>query len=219
MSSTDTIHVLLLGGADLVHMTMSPDQDGRATPSLEERLEEASGGAVSAQVVHRPIETLSELASIVDEVDVPAGSVAVLSVSCALPEASEHEDVEAWFSDTMASVIASLKARGAHVLIANASTYDPSERTHCYQGTPDPPALTLQRLDLALIELSVLDGISVIDADRIVAELGGDRVVDGLLSYRSEVANALCAEIGRILADYRFVESGPLVPQTGRRKD
>ena len=75
----------------------------------------------------------------------------------------------------------------------------------------------IQQLNLAVMELSVLDGISVIDVDRIVAELGGREHVQEFLSYSPDARAAIRDELVRVLEEYGFFEPRPLLLQVGRR--
>lgn len=209
--------ILLIGGDDLVDVTCAGDAGGRASMGLGARIEEQSDGAITPMIVHHRFTSVTDIEAGIGDVDVPDGSIALLSVGCALDEAVAEAEPDAWFATAMAGVIASLQRRGAHVIAVNGSTYDPDDDTSCYRDGIDRPALTLHWLDIALIELSVLDGISIVDADRIVAEVSGHRAVERLLTYTTPGADAICAEIVRIVDDYRFLQPGPLVPQSGRR--
>lgn len=210
------LDVLVLGTGDIVQIAGSTTEGGRADPDLVTRIEQHAG--YRAAIEHRPIDRLTALAGSIRSEGAPSEGVVLTSISTAMAEAPDVDDVEAWFLETAADLVAACREQGAHLVIASGSTFDPTDKTHSYRGIDDTPALIVHRLNLALIQLSVLDGISIIDADRIVAEIGAERGVDSLLSYRPMAVDALCAEIDRILVDYRFFEAGALVPQQGRRK-
>jgi hypothetical protein len=104
----------------------------------------------------------------------------------------------------------------AHVLVFNCSTIDPNAQVHNYFGREDDLALRIHKLNFALIELSIQEGISIIDVDRQIAELGGQRHVIGPCCYSDEACAALGQEVVRVLADIGFFENRPLVGQIGK---
>jgi hypothetical protein len=105
---------------------------------------------------------------------------------------------------------------GAHVLIANASTLDPDHEVFDYHNLSDEPmSLRAHRLDLMLIGVSHSEGISVIDVDRIIAEVGGAKGVTAVLDYSVLGCQAIAAEIVRVIADYGFFDDRPLLAQAG----
>ncbi len=79
------------------------------------------------------------------------------------------------------------------------------------------PALFVQHLNCSLIRLSVLDGLSIIDADRIMSEIGGQSNVEEVLVYSTQACDLLCEELVRVLDDYGFFDDRPLLTQAGRR--
>ena len=219
-SDLSELKIQLVGGNDLVQMIEPAGRGGRATPGLAALITDQT--AQSVHIDHLPVEHLSDMQAAIADAGVPEQGVVIASLGAAFAEATARHDindVEEWYLATAGDLVAEIRKGGAHVLVANASTYDPEHVTTFDCDAAEAPALVLHRLNLALIQLSVLDGISIIDADRIIAELAGETVVDGLLSYREPAVNALCAEIVRVLAEYRFFDSGHLVPQSGRRKD
>jgi hypothetical protein len=66
------------------------------------------------------------------------------------------------------------------------------------------------------MELSVREGISVIDVERLVAEHGASRHVLQAGRYSPQVNQAICQELLRVLEDIGFFEDRPLVMQVGR---
>jgi hypothetical protein len=105
----------------------------------------------------------------------------------------------------------------AHVLICNVSTIEPDDQVHNYHGRKDTWALRAHQVNLALLELSVLEGISLIDTERLVAEHGAYRHVLQAGRYSREVNEAIRTEFLRVLDDVGFFENRPLVMQVGRR--
>ena len=101
------------------------------------------------------------------------------------------------------------QAAGCRVLLVNGSTVvTPRDRDR---------SVAIAALNLAAVELSMQTGISVIDVDRAVAELGGDAHVNGVLSYSPEASAAIREELVRVLADYGFFDDRPLLEQVGQR--
>ena len=105
----------------------------------------------------------------------------------------------------------------AHVIIYNCSTVDPDDRTHNYHGVDETVPLRIQKLNRSIIEISVNEGISIIDADRLIAELGGRKHVPKVLEYSTEACQALCEEFLRVMEDIGFFEKRPLIMQVGRQ--
>ncbi len=107
---------------------------------------------------------------------------------------------------------------GAHVFVANASTLDPTQEVFNYHGTVDEPiSLHAQRLDLMLVGVSHDEGVSIIDVDRKIAELGGAKGVTAMLDYSSLGCQTIATEIVRVMEDYGFFDDRPLLAQVGAR--
>ena len=103
----------------------------------------------------------------------------------------------------------------AHVIVYNCSTVDPADQTYNYHGVGETIPLRVQQLNRIIIEISVKEGISIIDADRVLAELGARDNVPSALEYSAEACKALCEETLRVLADVGFFEKRPLIMQMG----
>lgn len=90
--------------------------------------------------------------------------------------------------------------RGVAALVLNASSLlgatEGSSTT-----TAEPLDRTIQRLNLAAAEASLADGLAVVDADRLAAELGGADNVLGPHTYSDRLSAALRDEVRRILVD------------------
>ncbi|MGH9167142.1 MAG: hypothetical protein ACRD02_04795, partial [Acidimicrobiia bacterium] len=124
------------------------------------------------------------------------------------------------FTENMLRVIRLLKEQlEAHIIFLNASTIEPGQEISNYRGVEQEPfSIRAHRLDLALTELSVREGISIIDADRLLAELGAAQHVMGPLDYSAVACEALCRELLRVVEDYGFFEERPLVSQVGQKQ-
>lgn len=114
-------------------------------------------------------------------------------------------------------LIRTVKERwGAHLVLLNCSSIDPADQVHTYFGRDDTLAVRIHRFNLALIALSASEGVSVVDVDRIIAELGGDRHVPEALRYSDPACREIAEEFLRVLEDLGFFDERPLVPQIGR---
>ncbi len=82
---------------------------------------------------------------------------------------------------------------------------------------PEPISLRIQRLDLMVIGVSHEEGISIIDVDRKVAELGAGGNVVAPMVYGPAAAAAIIDETMRVVADYGFLDDRPLLAQVGAK--
>lgn len=124
------------------------------------------------------------------------------------------------FKDNFIKIIRAIKeCLKAHVIMYNCSSFDPEDKqSNYYKRHDDTLAVRIQKFNLALMDISVLEGISIIDVDRLIAELGGGRHVLQCLSYSNEAYHAICQEFQRILKDIGFFENRPLIPQIGQKE-
>lgn len=191
-----------------------------ADENLYNDISRHSSGTRVAEIVKWPAPSIDALATYVTErsAELDAIDVALLSVGLAAPFENRSEDLDNWFSNPLADTFAVLKRHNVFIIVLNGSTFDPDESSSS-SAKDARPSLMVHRLDAALIELSVLDGVSIVDVDRLVAEMGGSDAVLGLLSYTPECGTVIRTEILRILEDSRFFAAGPTVVQVGRRRD
>jgi hypothetical protein len=113
------------------------------------------------------------------------------------------------FTSTATQVIDAAQTAGCRVFVVNGSTVVPP-------GQPTV-SLAIAGLNLAAIELSMATGISVVDADRALAELGGDEHVVDPMSYSPVATAAIRRELVRVLEDYGFFDDRALLAQVGQR--
>jgi hypothetical protein len=131
---------------------------------------------------------------------------------------STEEAIEGIKADLVAAINLIKEKVGAHVFIANASTVDPSQEVFNYHDTVDEPiSLRAQRVDLMLVGVSHDEGISIIDIDRKIAELGGVKGVTAMLDYSASGCQTIAAEIVRVMEDYGYFDDRPLLAQVGAR--
>lgn len=105
----------------------------------------------------------------------------------------------------------------AHAIVFNCSTVDPADQTYNYHGVGETVALRIQHLNRTIIEISVKEGISVIDVDRVIAELGAIEHVSRVLDYSKQACQTLCEEFLRVMEDIGFFEKRPLIMQLGHQ--
>jgi hypothetical protein len=210
------LSVFVKAGDDVVDSLFSTREGGaKSTVGLRDLIREQYDGAYEVALTLEPPEPAPELADGLDRLVAAQPDVVVFSLSADLATAPDD------FYEAMSGVVRLLKAStDTRIIFYNCSSVDPHETTINYHVTPDPPSLQVHRLNHRLLELSISEGISIIDADRVVAELGGEmHVRGGLLDYSVAVCEALCRELARVLADYGFFERRPLLPQVGARKE
>lgn len=210
------LRLLLVGGDDLTDLVVSTRNGGsKLSSGLQEKVAEAHAGKFDVEVTIHPGGTMKELADLVPRMS----EVPDLVLISLLPDVTGkgHLDIDEFEADGR-RVANSLKEMGAHVLIANVSTIDPDDMVTNYFGLPDdPPSLRAHKTALAIIDLSNQIGISVVDADRLLAEMGAAQHVEKIGRYSVEASEALCGEILRIIEDYGFFENRPLMVQSGKR--
>ena len=217
MGGQSTLTVLLKGD-DLVEMLTAVDGSETQT-GLSPLVAEASEGRTLVECRMEPRGPMASLAAELAtggvEQEGPPADIVILSLA---PDVFADEvNSSPSFSEAASSVIEAYQKAGCHVLIMNASTIDPTMIVSNYHGIAEPFTRKAQRLDLALLELSISAGISIVDVDRILAEMGAEQHVVGPLSYSPEARQALRAEVVRIIEDYGFFEARPVMAQVGRR--
>lgn len=122
------------------------------------------------------------------------------------------------FESNMLEVIRLVKRDlDSRVIMLSASSVVPNEAVSNYRGLDEQTrALETHRLNLATMHLSREEGISIVDVDRIMAELGGSEHVLGYLDYSPHACEAIASEFVRVIADYGFFDNRPLLPQVGK---
>lgn len=121
------------------------------------------------------------------------------------------------FKNKCGDLIRSVKGHsGAHVIAFNCSSVDPGDIVNNYYRREDTFSVRVHRFNLALFQLSVLEGISIIDVERLIGQMGGDRHVTAPQQYTCDAYHAIRVEFHRVLADIGFFEERPLVMQIGQ---
>lgn len=91
------------------------------------------------------------------------------------------------------------------ILIYNVSASVPGEQVHCHLGLEDIFSTRVRRLNLALIELSQITGISIIDVDAIVAKYGADATKHDYAHLTAAGYRYVAEEVVRVLEDIGVV--------------
>jgi hypothetical protein len=228
MGGRDVLSVLLKGGADLENCILSRAEGGRKLEhGLAGLIKERYAGAFRLELMREPSGPSRDLREEIERLLANGRpSTRILDARPDVVVFSGYPDLigagplllDSYRAD-MDWVIRTLKREvGAHLIFLNASTVDPDDLTSNYHASPEQPfSLKAHQLDTILMELSFAHGISIVDADRLLAELGASTHVLGPLVYSPEACGALCAELARVLEDYGFFEERPLVMQVGRQ--
>ena len=224
VSSRQSIKFVVKDAERLADVVLSK-ADGGA--HLEKGLKERLSGLAEAIDFTVNVEEYSGLGSLLDDLaaDNPAlaGSapdVVILSLAAEMDRLKEVGKSETALAAVRADLVAAIRQIkekvGAHILIANVSTLDPANPAFTYHGvTEEPWNLRGHRLNLMLIEVSHDEGISIIDVDRKIAEVGGDAAVTAAARYSRSGCEGIVEEIVRIVQDYGFLDERPLMEQVG----
>jgi hypothetical protein len=229
----ETIHVIVIGD-DLIRNALVGKDNGGA--HLRQGLAEVvadtySGCTVDVAFAHgEGVSTLlAELQdpSIDDPLSLANNRCDVVIISTTndvhglADLAQDPNDAIEIFSNDLVSVIDLIKERtNAHVLVSNAATFDPLVAPASLYGIDgEPVSLRAHRVDLTLLKLSHLLGVSLIDVDRVTAEAGASVVVPAALELNQDGSQLVRDETIRVLDDYGFFDGRQLAPQIGNRKE
>lgn len=227
---------LLKGNGDLVDAVLDRNQGGnKLERGLKAMIADRLSNGIEVEVIH---ETSQGTAAFRKELEKGrfGAEVGKLGRAPDIVLLSLHADLQpsevgynkgdgpafaAAFESDMLEAIRRIKNdMESHIIILNASTVDPSKNVSNYHTvTEEPLTLLAQRLNLVLMRLSFQEGISIIDADRLIAEVGAANHVLGFLDYSVQACDAICGELMRIIEDYGFFDDRPLVMQVGRRNE
>ncbi|HJU81952.1 MAG TPA: hypothetical protein VJ796_09420 [Acidimicrobiia bacterium] len=214
MGGKPILSILAVGGQELIDVLLAKSDGGtKLDKGLPERATDRFGDRFRIEVSNQTGVTLGALADWTPSAEGP--DVILIST---LPDviAPGRIDLSALHEDGKAAIRA-LKGSGGHLVFMNVSTVEPNDFVSSYHGlTNDTPSLRAHKVALTLIDLSYQHGVSIIDADRLLAEMGAERHVEAIGRYSAEASEVICDEVLRVLADYGFFEERPLVVQAGR---
>ena len=221
------LKLFVVGGVDVVDAAVSTADGGAKLDMGVRELVASKFPGVVIETLHEGSSGFGELRSdlesgdcrIIDE----QPQIVLLSIARDVVEldrtgVSVEDGVRRVESD-LVGVIELIKEKvGAHVLVANVSTLDPSQKVFNYHDIDhEPVSLRAHRLDLMLVGVSHDEGISVIDVDRKIAELGGAVGVKAAFDYTTAGCETVAGEIVRVIDDYGFFDDRPLLAQVGAR--
>ena len=213
---TKTVRVVAFGDAGLRNALLAKNAGGDHLDAGLSQAVSAAHGEHQAEVQFIESGTLQDMEAGIGEAD-----VVVLSTTNdvrALVGDDPHAAVTR-FHNNLVSVFDQIKASsGAHVLVTNASTFDPADQTSSLFGLDEEPlSMRAHRVNLSLLQTSHEIGMSIIDVDRITAEAGCGSVVSAALELSPEGSALVRDETVRVLADYGFFDERSLVEQVGNR--
>lgn len=217
MSDGLKLKLLVLGGSDVLEGVLG-NAKGQSGVS---RIVAADFPNVTLDVTHTPATGLTEARAFLDSTSADDSPDIVLFSLAG--EVSRFDDgqpssevITAIDGDLVALIEGIKQKLGAHILVANVSTYDPGEAPVSYAGhASEPFVLRAHRLDTLAVDVSHREGVSIVDIDRLLAELGADGTVTGPGSYGPAAQDVIASEVVRILADYGFFDDRPLMAQLG----
>lgn len=214
MGGRSPLRVFVQGCPDLVDTVCSKEEGGRKLETgLVGLVLDAHAKSFRVEIL-RGASVRSDLLQ--DQLSAPGDETPDVVVLSLQLDITSSLGVEA-FRDSLTRLIDSVKERwGAHVLLLGASSVDPDDHVHNYHGIDDTLVLRIHRFNLAALEVAVQTGISVVDTDRIIAELGGAQNVRKPFDFSPEAHRLLLRELHRVLGDIGFFEARPLMPQIGR---
>lgn len=162
------------------------------------------------------------------KIDVKSEAVSVLRdnteydifVNSLLPDIIEMNGTGRYIdiSKKYLGLIEKFKKCNTHIIFFNVSSVVPGELVHNYHKTEKSTSLNIAKGNFELFKLSITEGISVIDIDRLIAEMGADENVKGCGQYSDAAYNAINEEFVRVVEDIGFFEERPLLKQVGRKR-
>ncbi|MEN8239407.1 MAG: hypothetical protein ABFR53_09425 [Actinomycetota bacterium] len=221
------LKLFVKGGADIVDAALSRADGGTKLDSGVRELVASEFSDVEVETMHEGCPGFAELRLELESGDstliAEAPQIVLLSIADDVRNLNRsgfnlEDDVHRVEADLVASIDLIKEKVGAHVLIANVSTLDPSEKVFNYHDVDDDPvSLRAHRLDLMLVGVSHNEGISIIDVDRKIAELGGSIGVAAAFDYSERGCEIIVEEIVRVMDDYGFFDDRQLLAQVGAR--
>lgn len=224
MSSRQSIKFVVKDAERLRDVVLSKADGGQYLENgLKERLASSNPGldhVVALEEYTGVGALLDELAAEDSKLARSAPDIVILSLVAEMERlkavGSSEQALAAVRSDLVAAIRQIKEKVGAHILVTNVSTLDPSNPVFNYHGVAEEPwTLRGHRLNLMLIGVSHDEGISIIDVDRKIAEVGGELAVTAAARYGEAGCSAIIDEIVRIVEDYGFLDDRPLMEQVG----
>jgi len=219
--------IFVVGGADLVDAALSRADGGSKLDAGVKELVEARFPGVAITTHHEAFSGFADLRMALESGDTALieanPQIVLLTIAHDVVELDKYgpdaADGVQRVESELSAVIGLIKEKvGARTFVTNVSTLDPSSEVFNYHGLDhEPLSLRAHRLNLMLVGVSHNEGISVIDVDRTIAELGGSIGVESALNYTKAGCEAIAAEIVTVLEDYAFFDDRPLLEQVGAK--
>lgn len=207
------LHLVVVGENDLVDVLAGSAEGGtKLDGGIVELIGEHTSGACTAMMTRLPRPPATGLRASLEEHRPAVADIVFLSLAPDVFESTPVSEVETALED----VIRQVKSWDAHVIILNACTIDPEVVISNYHGKNEGFAMRAHRLNLALMRLSIATGVSILDADRVIAEAGAAAVVEAPLRYTADGCRSILRESVRIIDEYGFFEHRPLIAQVGQ---
>lgn len=122
------------------------------------------------------------------------------------------------YKNRLTTLIQALKEKtSAHIIMFGACSFDASQEPHNLNQSKETLTMQTHRFNLVMLELSFAEGITFIDVDRELAEMGCAEHVDGRFDYSTQAYQAIRDEFVRVITDVGFFEERPLLVQMGHR--
>jgi|GEM_PF-964643 len=227
MSEARKLRVFVSANADLVDAVVSSAHGGAKLGRGVSELIAASHPDIAVEVTTEPSSGFATLRNRLETGTAPmlAARPDIVMLSIADDVAGlgarpgNTEDAVHAVGDDLVAVVRLIKDKlGAHIFVAAVSTVDPADTTSTYHGLVEEPfSLRAHRLDLMLVGVSHDEGISIIDVDRVIAEIGAGVGVTAAMDYSPVGCAAIAGEIVRIIDDYGFLDGRSLLAQVGAR--
>lgn len=217
MSEGLRLKLLVLGGSDVVEGMLG---NGGALKGVSGLVADDFPG-VTLEVTNTPASGLAEALATLDSIPTDgAPDIVLLSLAdevARFDSGQPSDELTAAIEADLVALIQGIKQKlGAHILVANVSTYDPGEPPVSFAGyAAEPFVLRAHRLDMLAVTVSHREGVSIVDVDRLLAEFGSDGNVTGPATYGPAAQAVIASEVVRILADYGFFDDRPLMAQVG----
>jgi hypothetical protein len=201
----------MTGAAGALRMlVMAPELDAEL---LAGAVRQVTNRTATVEVDRAPAVRARDLvATLARRDDLATHEVVVLSVRSGLADREDGRVDPRAYIDAVTAAADLVKATDGCLLLVNGSSVVPGPRDDERRAV----SLDIARLNLAALRLSMATGLSVIDVDRIIAELGGDDHVTGVLEYAAAARAAIAEEAAYVLEDYGFFDDRPVLDQIGQ---
>ena len=111
-------------------------------------------------------------------------------------------------TDGLRSIARQLDSYAADLVVLNTSTFVPNEKVYWFNaGDPDTTSVRAARMNLVVDTLVKDLDITLVDVDRITAELGARQAVVGPARYSRETFNALAEEAITMILDLEGIST------------